>query len=687
MAKPVVSNGSCDMGEGRRPSQGPLSIVLQSSNNESHITAHCSNRTRESEAFSAYSKSFCLHGRKQLFSYQISFPALHIRLIAAFLTPRRRSTSEHNKRRHAEQMINPAGIMFVGWDSDNDDLGFVTTEAVAGGEVLYFTDRYWTGEAFLPFGQLIEWTVPSEGIPAGSFFTLDLTLGTQNAIISEGLDLTGVAAGGVEQISGFGDVGPINETFFVFQGARDGDEVTPTNFVSAISNEADGFFAANLTGTDLTTSTGAILIDGDHDYMRFDGFDAFDGPITKDTAIEVLSNPDNWFTDGAGFNFTTENPLPDGGFSLIDPVRVYDPDDVTTLFFSGTNVAFFDEIGSSDDDVSTDIDISLQPFFATDIIEIDILNDSIRSDGELDFDEVIFTRVTLVRNDERFELVVEEGSKIKESGASGNESGQAVEQGDTFFTTNDEVSSLVQLPARISPTGANFSGKLVFSLNTPFVQGETANIVREQILTDDSGQIVGSENANFFVGLSEERPPICFLRGTRILTDQGYVPIQELQAGDLVMTADKGLQPLVWTGCRSYHAAGNCAPIRIRKGTLGNSRDLFLSQQHKVLLSGWKAEMLFGAPEVLVAARHLLDDQNVRIDNSHDYVWYHHILLAEHEVVWAEGTCVESLNPAVVDEWLPHHDLDWDLLEFTNASTDAVTVRPVLKRYEGRLLA
>ena len=261
-------------------------------------------------------------------------------------------------------MINPAGIMFVGWDSDNDDLGFVTTEAIAGGEVLYFTDQIWNGTEFLPFGNLIEWTVPPEGIQAGSFFTLDLTFGTQGASITQGLDLTGVPSGGVEQISGFGDVAPINETFFVFQGTRVGDDVTPTNFVSAISNEADGFFAANLTGTDLTTSTGAVLIDGDHDYMRFDGFDAFDGPIAKDTAIEALSNPANWFTDGAGFNFTDDNPLPDGGFSLIDPVRVYDPEDVTTLFFSGSNVAFFDGIGSSDNDVSSDIDIILQPFLA-----------------------------------------------------------------------------------------------------------------------------------------------------------------------------------------------------------------------------------------------------------------------------------------------------------------------------------
>ena len=97
--------------------------------------------------------------------------------------------------------------------------------------------------------------------------------------------------------------------------------------------------------------------------------------------------------------------------------------------------------------------------------------------------------------------------------------------------------------------------------------------------------------------------------------------------------------------------------------------------------------MLFGSPEVLVAARHLLDDQNVRIENSHDFVWYHHILLAEHEVVWADGAPVESLNPAGVDDTLAHHDLDWQLLEIASESPGAVTIRPVLKRYEGLLMA
>ena len=44
--------------------------------------------------------------------------------------------------------------------------------------------------------------------------------------------------------------------------------------------------------------------------------------------------------------------------------------------------------------------------------------------------------------------------------------------------------------------------------------------------------------------------------------------------------------------------------------------DLVVSPRHRVLLQGYRAELLFGEGEVLVAAENLLDDDTVRRDRQ-----------------------------------------------------------------------
>ncbi|MEQ9695333.1 hypothetical protein [Shimia sp. SDUM112013] len=303
-----------------------------------------------------------------------------------------------------------------------------------------------------------------------------------------------------------------NEMVWAFQVARDGDEATAQFFISVIGNEADGNsnVSPNLTNTGLTSDTGAIIIDGDHVYMVFDGFDALSDPLSQDGVFSVISDTTNWTVDGAGRNPVNSKPLVKVGFTNITPLRAYDPNDVRTLYFSGDHVAFIDDMSSGDNDFSTDLSVSEQPFLPADILAIDILNDPVWSDGEFDFDEVIFVSVQFKRDDVTYEFVVNDGSKIKESGATDTESGQAVEQGDTFSVTHDDVNSFVAAPRGISLSSGLPSGRLAFALNATFVDGGVTNIVREQSLVDENGLPVGDENANFFTGLSLLPPPPCF---------------------------------------------------------------------------------------------------------------------------------------------------------------------------------
>lgn len=138
---------------------------------------------------------------------------------------------------------------------------------------------------------------------------------------------------------------------------------------------------------------------------------------------------------------------------------------------------------------------------------------------------------------------------------------------------------------------------------------------------------------------------ICFARGTMILTEAGEKPVETLAEGDMVVTRDRGLQPLRWVGSRVVKAEGHLAPITIKAGAFGNDRDLVLSPAHRVLVEGWKAEALFGEREVLATARQLMLRDDVYATEGGE-VEYFHILFDNHEIVTANGAPSESLNPS-----------------------------------------
>ncbi len=184
----------------------------------------------------------------------------------------------------------------------------------------------------------------------------------------------------------------------------------------------------------------------------------------------------------------------------------------------------------------------------------------------------------------------------------------------------------------------------------------------------------------------------CFVRGTLIATPEGEVPVEQLRAGDLVLTHDHGPQPLRWIGNRTVPAQGKFAPIRIAPNTFGSHRELLVSPLHRVLIKDALAELLFGETEVLIAAKDLVNDRSVRPVEGGE-VCYFHLLFDEHQVVFSEGLATESFHigpqttksfePAVVEEictLFPQLDPD------TGAGY-VPTARRALRGFEARLLA
>jgi hypothetical protein len=137
----------------------------------------------------------------------------------------------------------------------------------------------------------------------------------------------------------------------------------------------------------------------------------------------------------------------------------------------------------------------------------------------------------------------------------------------------------------------------------------------------------------------------CFVRGTLIRSARGDVPVEDLAIGDRVVTRDHGLQPIRWIGSRSVAGTGTMAPVVIDADALGVHDRLVVSQQHRVLVRGPQAVLACGVSEVLVKARHLVNDRSVTLDRSGDDVEYFHVLFDEHEIIWSNGLETESFHP------------------------------------------
>lgn len=134
----------------------------------------------------------------------------------------------------------------------------------------------------------------------------------------------------------------------------------------------------------------------------------------------------------------------------------------------------------------------------------------------------------------------------------------------------------------------------------------------------------------------------CFLAGTLIDTPDGPRAVQDLRVGDLVLTLDNGPQPVRWIGRSQVDGTGDLAPVCIRAGTFGNTRDLHVSPNHRVLVRSSQAELLFGTSEVLVAAKFLIDGETVTTA-PRPVADYLHLMLDNHELVASDGVLSETL--------------------------------------------
>ncbi|MFL5281406.1 MAG: Hint domain-containing protein [Rhodopila sp.] len=132
--------------------------------------------------------------------------------------------------------------------------------------------------------------------------------------------------------------------------------------------------------------------------------------------------------------------------------------------------------------------------------------------------------------------------------------------------------------------------------------------------------------------------PICFLRGTRIATPSGEVPIEHLSAGDLILTHAGKARAIIWIGESNALAPGHrrsvATPVIIRRNAFGNgipNGDLRVTGAHAFLFDS-----------VLIPAEFLINHRSIVWDDEPQEVSLYHIELETHDVLIANGAPAES---------------------------------------------
>lgn len=232
-------------------------------------------------------------------------------------------------------------------------------------------------------------------------------------------------------------------------------------------------------------------------------------------------------------------------------------------------------------------------------------------------------------------------------------------------------------------TGITFylaDGREVFTPTDGSVLQTATYTGASAVTTQGAADVTGPNNGDL--------GPPCLTPGVLIDTMSGRLPVEALRPGMRVETLDHGPQCLLWVGRSDLRAQNDHAPVQFAAGTLGNTEDFEVSPQHRMLISGWPAELYFGQDEVLVSAVHLLGLPGVNRRPS-ARVTYLHLLFERHEIIRTAGTWSESYFPGVSLE--RHEDeimrqMPSDYTGLARRMRTATLARPHVRGREARAL-
>ncbi|WP_171012589.1 MULTISPECIES: Hint domain-containing protein [unclassified Sphingomonas] len=130
----------------------------------------------------------------------------------------------------------------------------------------------------------------------------------------------------------------------------------------------------------------------------------------------------------------------------------------------------------------------------------------------------------------------------------------------------------------------------------------------------------------------------CFAEGTPLLTPSGPRLVEDLAAGDMILTAGGEQRPIKWVGWTSTHPArhvhpGEVNPVRVKAHAFAPNvpeQDVRVSPGHAIHIDG-----------VLVPAGHLINGATI-VQEAVETIRYFHVELDTHDLLVAAGLPCES---------------------------------------------
>ncbi len=193
---------------------------------------------------------------------------------------------------------------------------------------------------------------------------------------------------------------------------------------------------------------------------------------------------------------------------------------------------------------------------------------------------------------------------------------------------------------------------------------------------------------------------MCFTPEGQVATPHGVRRIADITHGDAVLTRDSGVAMVrarteTRLSARQLRDAPDLAPVLIVQDALGPSvpgRDLIVSPQHRLLITGWHAELAIGEREILIPAKALVNGRSIQRLRELDEVTYMHLVLDSHQIVTVNNVPSESLHLGHANKASLGETARETLFALVPGLRSAPKswgppVRPVVSVQEGRVLA